>query len=95
MSEYENKTVEELIDLLEDKDETIAELEQANCDQSDEISCLEGELADLVPDEDREVTAEKAFYAGYNYYMEAFTSGIAIDTSPLKAWLDYKIGERL
>ena len=91
MSEYENKTNEELIELLEAKDEIIGELEENEQSCSD----LESENADLQKivndyDEslcDREEVSELAFNAGY----DACHTG----SEQLRGWLNFKIGARI
>ena len=78
--EYENKTKDELIELLD-------ELKQSNSD-------LKNELRDVAIDNkdyDRAIlelttTAEKSFYAG-----RCSDSKV----TQLKAWLNYKMEERL
>ena len=89
--EYENKTNEELIELLEARDETINDLEEY------EQSCgdLEDENRDLqsIIDEhdssvsDREEVSEAAFNSGWH----ACCNGKA----KLKSWLNYKIEARI
>jgi len=89
--EYENKTNEELIDLLEAKDEeinTLQENEQSIDDLVDEIRDYENQQEaynDALVD--RERVSEKAFYAGYDAYKP--------DDSKVKAWLNYKIEARI
>ena len=92
---YEDKTIEELIDLLEDKDETISDLQcdlQAKEDEYDEVSEENGELSVEMSrieefDIEKEPFAEKAFNAGYEAKENA---------RPLmRAWLNYKIEARL
>ena len=91
MSEYENKTNEELIELLEAKDEEIEELEanEQNCsDLEEENATLQSQIEDY--DEslcDREEVSELAFNAGY----EAKEN----NQDQLRGWLNYKVGARL
>tara|TARA_R110000823_G_scaffold314099_1_gene442499 strand:- start:216 stop:458 length:243 start_codon:yes stop_codon:yes gene_type:complete len=80
MSEYENKTNEELIELLD-------ELKQSNESLRDEIKTASSDNKDY----DRAIlelttTAEKSFYAGRCSNLKV---------TPLKAWLNYKMEERL
>jgi len=92
---YENKTIEELIGLLEERDESIESLQE-------ELQCAESSLSDandtvddlaidnsILEDwrEDKEEIVKKAFDAGYNTIKKPMND--------LKAWLNYKIGERL
>jgi len=88
---YENKTEEELIELLEDRDEKIEELEQEVCEASeleDEVSELQGQLDEVNSAlTDREEVSERAFYSGYK-------SG-ANSEFVLKSWLNFKIEERI
>lgn len=89
--EYENKTNEELIELLEARDETINELEEyeQSCDD------LQDENRDLqnIIDEydsavsDREKVSESAFFAGHHEGLNG--------NQALKSWLNYKIRARI
>lgn len=80
MSEHENKTNEELIELIE-------ELKQSNHD-------LKTELRDTATDnkdydkaiKDLATIAEKSFYAGRDSDLKS---------TQLKSWLNYKMEERL
>ena len=91
MSEYENKTNEELIELLESKDEEIEQFEEH--DQTvEELEDENRDLQNIIDDynsslSDREEVSEAAFDAGY----EAKENNEA----KMKAWLNYKIGARL
>lgn len=82
---YEDMSKDELIELLKEKEGLIGELRQEEIDLSDEVNSLESYISEMEVNEDKEVTAEKAFYAGFN----------SDDESVIKAWLNYKIGERL
>ena len=85
---YENKTNEELIELLEEKDEEVQELESRASDSEDELNELRVDNSILEEfREDKEEFAKSAFDSGYD-------SGFNKDHQ-LKAWLNYKIGERL
>lgn len=80
MSEYENKTNEELIELLE-------ELNQSNEDLREEITNTASDNNDYdLAILQLETIAEKSFYAGRDSNL---------NLTPLKAWLDHKVGERL
>ena len=89
--EYENKTNEELIELLEARDEKINELEEyeQSCDD------LQDENRDLqnIVDEydsavsDREKVSEFAFNAGYKAKEN--------NEEHLRGWLNFKIGARI
>ena len=85
------KTNEELIELLEERDEEIEELESCTShidDLEDEIATLTSEINDY--DESlscREEVSEKAFYAGYNTIKKPENS--------IKAWLNFKVENRL
>ena len=91
MDNYENKTNEELIELLEAKDEQICDFEENEQHCSD----LEDENRDLqnVIDDfnsalsDREEVSEAAFFAGHNDGLNG--------NQALKSWLNYKIGARI
>lgn len=91
MSEYENKTNEELIELLEARDEELEQIEEH--DQSiEEAEDENRDLQNIIDDynsslSDREEVSEAAFDAGY----EAKENNEA----KMKAWLNYKIGARL
>ena len=91
MSEYENKTNDELIELLEAKDEKISEFEEH--DQTiDELEDENRDLQNIIDDfngslSDREEVSEFAFNAGY----EAKESNQPL----LKSWLNFKIGARI
>ena len=89
--DYENKTNEELIEILACKDEEIYDLQselQTEEDLIDEVSALESQIEDhndaLV---DREVVSEVAFAAGH----EAGTKGSEL----MRAWLNHKIEARI
>ena len=90
--EYENKTKEELIDLLEAKDEEINDLqenEQSIEELADEISDYESQQEEYNEAlADREQVSEKAFYAGFDAYQCG-------EVNEQKAWLNYKIEARL
>lgn len=91
MSEYKNKTNEELIDLLEAKDEEIEELE-ANEQSIDDLEDENRDLQAIINEHDeslgdREEVSELAFDAGY----EAKEN----NEPQLKAWLNFKIGARI
>mgnify|MGYP003637413969 CR=1 FL=1 len=91
MSEYENKTNEELIELLEAKDEEISEFEES--DQSiEELMSENQDLQNIVNEydeslSDREEVSELAFNAGY----DACCTG----SEQLRGWLNFKIGARI
>jgi hypothetical protein len=91
MSKYENKTNEELIELLEAKDEEISEFEEH--DQSiEELEDENRDLQNVIDDfnsslSDREEVSELAFNAGY----EAKESNQPL----LKSWLNFKIRARI
>lgn len=95
MSEYENKTNEELIELLEARDEELEQIEEQIEEHDQSIEEVEDENRDLqnIIDDynsslsDREEVSEAAFDAGY----EAKENNEA----KMKAWLNYKIGARL
>jgi len=86
-----NKSKEELIEIIEQLDEKIEELEQEVYEASeleDEVSELQGQLDDVNSAlTDREEVSEKAFYSGYK-------SG-ANSEFVLKSWLNFKIEERI
>ena len=91
MSEYENKTNEELIDLLEVRDERIGELEE-NEQSIDDLEDENRDLQNIVNEydsavSDREKVSEVAFNAGYQAKEN--------NQAQLKAWLNYKIGARI
>lgn len=92
---YENKTEEELIQLLEERDENIESLEE-------ELQCAESSLEeanDTVDDlsidnsmleefrENKEELVQEAWDSGYE-------SGDKKEAQ-LKSWLNYKIGARI
>ena len=88
---YSNKWNEELIELLEERDEHIDELD---CKLEDvigfeeEVSDLQNQIDDFNSSlGDREEVSEKAFYAG-------FTEG-SRTLDPLKPWLNYKMEARI
>lgn len=91
VSEYENKTIEELIDLLEGKDDQIEELEQSNCeidDLNDEIKDQQNTIDEFESlNCDREGISEIAFKSGY----QAKES----DKPLMKAWLNFKVENRI
>ncbi len=89
---YENKTNEELIDLLDERDEEIEVLEQCKM----EIDALEDEVTlrqSQIDEHDeslscREEVSEKAYYAGFNDANNTTLSNI-------KGWLNFKVENRL
>ena len=87
---YENKTNKELIELLEEKDEEIQQLESKaddlECEQADFVSEIESITEYSMDKSQQEELAEKSFYAG----RDSDTN-----STPLKSWLNYKIGERI
>lgn len=90
MKMYENKTIEELIDFLIERDELIVELKQeveTITDDYNETTAETNEMySDSMDKSEQEELAEKSFYAGRDSNL---------NSTPLKAWLNYKIGERL
>lgn len=86
-----DKTNEELIELLEERDQTISDLRDE----------LKSDAAD-VRDYDKailevESIAEKSFYNGYKFGKDAglgHYTGNPYDSN-LRAWLNYKIGEMI
>tara|TARA_R110000772_G_scaffold45257_1_gene103812 strand:+ start:61 stop:300 length:240 start_codon:yes stop_codon:yes gene_type:complete len=77
---YENKTNEELIELLEEEN-------QSNEDLRYEIKSISSDNNDYdVAILELATIAEKSFYAGRDSDLQS---------TPLKAWLNYKIGERI
>jgi len=90
---YENKTIEELIELLEERDGDINDkterLEQLQAEYKDlesSASNLESEISDLR-NEDQSMI-ERAFYYGLD-------SASILTMSPLKSWLTFKMENRL
>lgn len=88
MSEYENKTNEELIDLLEERDESLQDAESSLSDLSDQITELSIDNS-MLEDfrENKEELVESSFNSGY----EAKEN----NEPKLKAWLNHKIGARI
>jgi len=91
MNEYENKTNEELIELLEARDKKLEQIEE-NDQSIEELEDENRDLQNIIDDynsslSDREKVSEAAFDAGY----EAKENNEA----KMKAWLNYKIGARL
>ena len=92
---YENKTNEELIDLLEGKDDRISELEEELQEAESQIDDVKEENVHLSVeisriedfDVEKEPFAEAAFNEGYKAKSE--------DKPLMKAWLNYKIEARL
>ena len=86
---YENKTNEELIEILEERDEEIEQLESRNDDLENEVDTLSSDLssleAEMVHSDDEEGIAEKAFNAGFEAKSE----------NQFQAWLNYKVEARL
>lgn len=81
MSKHENKTKEELIDVID-------ELEQSNDDLRDEIKNISVDASDYdTAILQLETIAEKSFYAGYNVIKKP--------NNQTKAWLNYKVEARL
>lgn len=90
--EYENKTNEELIELLEAKDEEInilQENEQNAQELTDEISDYESQVEEHNEAlADREQVSEKAYYAGFDDAKNEKLSSI-------KGWLNFKVEQRI
>ena len=88
---YENKTNEELIEILEEKDSQIYTLEcdaQDSSDLEDEVSELNNQAEEYnTALSDRETVSESAFTAGH----EAGTKGLEL----MRAWLNHKIEARI
>lgn len=87
MSEYENKSVDELIELLEDRDMKIEELEQEVEEGECVMTDLRFELSQVEEEDEPEDIAERAFDAGFN-------AGTGLENQ-MKSWLNYKIEARL
>ena len=89
---YENKTIEELIDLLEGQDDEIEELKQeANEAEAlqEEVCALQEQIDDFnAAMGDREEVSEKAYYAGYQCCNDGLMT-------ILKGWLTFKMEARL
>jgi len=87
---YDNKTVEELIELLEERDESIVELNHEVEMITDDYDMNTAEINEMYSDsmdkQEQYELASKAFYAGRDSDF---------NSTPLKAWLNYKVGERL
>ena len=85
---YENKTNEELIELLEEKDEEIQQLEckadDLEMEQADYVNEIESMTECSIDKQEQEELAEKSFYAG-------LYSSRNLTLTPLKAWLNYKM----
>ena len=90
---YENKTNEELIELLEQRDEELEEYEMKVGDIECERDSAYDDLSVLheLEDFDKESFAEKAFDRG----VEAGQNFKHDKTKIMKAWLNYKIEARL
>lgn len=92
---YENKTEEELISILDERDENIEtlceeidSLQQDNEELSEEVSIISTELSLF-----REFEEEKEEFAN-NAFDSGFDSGVNGEQK-LKSWLNFKIGARL
>ncbi len=84
MSDLKSKSIDELIDIIDELEASIEEKDQA-------IDELQEEAVDLIVDVEQyenvdvEKIAEAAFIAGYN----------AKGDMCIRAWLNYKIGARI
>ena len=79
---YDDLSKDDLIELLEERDQSIEDLtDEIKIDASDARD-YDNAIKDLS------TIAEKSFYAG----LEASRQ---LTVTPIKAWLNYKIGERL
>ena len=85
-NDLDSKTKEELIDIINEKNDEIEELQQDLEGKNDDIESLECEIryVDIV---DLELISKSSFDSGY-------LSGVNGD-SQLKAWLNHKIGARI
>ena len=92
MSDYENNTKEELIELLKCKDEEIERLEQAKNSIEEEYSDYEYNAQETIDSSfsltEQESLAEKSFYSGYK-------SGVNSKETAMKSWLNYRMEARL
>jgi len=86
---YDNKTNEQLVELLEERDQKIEEVEQSLTEEQESLVSAYNDLSRLheIDDFDESAFAEKAFYAG-------FTEG-SRTLDALKPWLNYKIMENI
>jgi len=91
---YSDKTNEQLIELLEERDETIEEKTQEIESKADEYNVIFNELHELHSETMDKIELEEftksVFMAGY----EAGRSG-KTGATPLKCWLNYKMMERM
>ena len=78
---YENKTNEELTELLEERDQSIEDLNDEITSDAEDAKDYDRAIKDLS------TIAEKSFYAGYNTIKKPMND--------LKAWLNYKMEARL
>jgi hypothetical protein len=86
---YENKSKEELIELLEELQQENKDLKEEIKSNSDDNKCYEDAISY------NETRSERVFYSGYKSGKDA---GLAYHTgntyeSNIKAWLNFKIGE--
>ena len=90
-NDLDSKTKEELIDIINEKNDEIEELQQDLEGKNDDIESLECEIRDLEGESvdivDLELISKSSFDSGY-------LSGVKGD-SQLKAWLNHKIGARI
>lgn len=98
---YDNKTNEELIELLEERDEKIEEMDCYEA-QVDDLEAEVGQLTDEINSydvslSDREEVSEKAFNAGYNNgFGDCHDNDRAKPMKGnLKHWLNFKMENRL
>jgi len=78
--QYENKTNEDLIELLEERDQLIDDFHDEIASDAADAKDYDRAIKDLS------TIAEKSFYAGRDSDS---------NSTPIKAWLNYKIGERI
>ena len=82
--------IEEALEKIDELNETIEELEQEVEEKTSEVEDTFENITDHYSDsldkQGQEELAQKSFYAGRNSDLK---------TTQLKAWLNYKVGERL
>jgi len=98
---YDNKTNEELIELLEERDETIdnlkQEVEEVVDDSNERINAVQEEYGGCLDSRELEEFTEKAYHSGYDAgFVDCHDNDRAKPMKgQLKHWLEFKMMERL
>lgn len=95
MSDLSEKSVDELIEIIEQKQETIDQLEQAVEEANEQCEEYETENEEMISNtldqQEQEELAVKCFYGGF----DCADTDKSKEALKLKSWLNFKMEERL